>query len=543
MKIGVQLYGVLADKKEDIFETLGELKKIGYSYIEPCVALEQVPGMEHVIWPAQWLLENLSKIDSLGLEVKSCHIFAQNPLAHLGLLKEFAGKGIEFFVFKSPAELTEESLQEAAFTLTSLADGLAETGAKILIHNEREDIETKICGNTAFEHLLNLCMGKVSAQADIGWIFAAGEDPAKFLWRNRERVLALHYKDFKKNPDGSLTQVPPGSGEVNSAACCQFARFMGIPQIVDQDSFPAGDKCDNLSKALHAVNGLNGGRTETVSYLNSLDVETGEVEVIKKYDGIIEAPNWLKKSDTIIYNANGRIYSLDLRSGEDKEIYTGQCNNCNNDHVVSWDETMLGISHTDFRKGFSSQVYTVPLCGGEPKLITLNSPSFLHGISPDGKELAYCAFRQVNGKLEVDVYAIPATGGEEKRLTCGGFNDGPEYSGEYIWYNSTKSGLMQIWRMKRDGTGQEQITFNGRNNWFAHISPDGKKVAYISYRKDELESHEHLPNMQVEIWLMNADGNDQHKVVSLIGGQGSLNVNSWAGDSRHLAFVSYDFKR
>ena len=98
---------------------------------------------------------------------------------------------------------------------------------------------------------------------------------------------------------------------------------------------------------------------------------------------------------------------------------------------------------------------------------------------------------------------------------------------------------MQIWRMNRDGSGQTLITNNARNNWFAHVSPDGKQVAYLSYRAGDLDAAEHLPNMQVELWLMDADGSRQRRAASLFGGQGSINVNSWSADNRRLAFVSY----
>lgn len=94
--------------------------------------------------------------------------------------------------------------------------------------------------------------------------------------------------------------------------------------------------------------------------------------------------------------------------------------------------------------------------------------------------------------------------------------------------------------MNRDGSEQTQMTFNERNNWFAHVSPDGSRVAYLSYRKGDLEANDHLTNMQVELWLMNADGSNHRRVASLFGGQGSINVNSWSGDSKHLAFVSYE---
>lgn len=39
--------------------------------------------------------------------------------------------------------------------------------------------------------------------------------------------------------------------------------------------------------------------------------------------------------------------------------------------------------------------------------------------------------------------------------------------------------------------------------------------------------------------MMRADGQDIGDVVALLGGQGTINVNSWAPDSERLAFVAY----
>ena len=61
---------------------------------------------------------------------------------------------------------------------------------------------------------------------------------------------------------------------------------------------------------------------------------------------------------------------------------------------------------------------------------------------------------------EFDVYKVPAAGGPEIQLTTSkGLDDGPEYTpdGKYIYFNSVRSGLMQIWRMNPDGSDQQQI--------------------------------------------------------------------------------------
>jgi len=44
----------------------------------------------------------------------------------------------------------------------------------------------------------------------------------------------------------------------------------------------------------------------------------------------------------------------------------------------------------------------------------------------------------------------------------------PEFTpdGEWIYFNSSRTGRMQIWRMRPDGSRQEQLTFDDFNNWF-----------------------------------------------------------------------------
>ena len=129
-------------------------------------------------------------------------------------------------------------------------------------------------------------------------------------------------------------------------------------------------------------------------------------------------------------------------------------------------------------------------------------------------------------------------------LTQGGFNDGSEYSpdGKHIWFNSTRSGLMQLWRMNRDGSEQTQMTFSDRNNWFGHISPDGRLVTLLAYRKEDLKSHEHLPHKRVELRLMDSDGGKMKTLARFFGGQGTINVNSWSPDSRRFAYVRYGIR-
>lgn len=279
---------------------------------------------------------------------------------------------------------------------------------------------------------------------------------------------------------------------------------------------------------------------QVYSVLETVDVATGERTVRKRFDSLIEAPNWLPDGNTLLYNAGGSLWLFDLASGESRKVDTGSAARCNNDHVLSPDGGQVGLSSAG-PEG-RSLVYVAPLSGGEPRLVTPVGPSYLHGWSPDGRTLAYCAER--GG--EFDIYTMPVEGGEETRLTdAPGLDDGPEYSpdGRYIWFNSVRSGLMQVWRMDAGGRNQTRMTWDEESNcWFPHLSPDGKQVVYIAYKKGDVAPGDHPPCKHVEIRLMDADGENTRTLVRLFGGQGTLNVNSWSPDGTQLAFVSYGYK-
>jgi Tol biopolymer transport system component len=279
----------------------------------------------------------------------------------------------------------------------------------------------------------------------------------------------------------------------------------------------------------------------TYSFLETMNVETGKRSVLKKFDETVEAPNWTKDGKALIYNSGGRLYRYDLGSDKITGISTGAMTRCNNDHVLSPDGKFIAVSHNTAEDS-QSRIYILPISGGDPVLITPIAPSYLHGWSPDGNTLAYCAER--NGQF--DIYTIPVKGGIEKQLTnTPGLDDGPEYSpeGKYIWFNSTRTGLMQVWRMDADGQNQTQMTFDeNSNSWFGHISPDGSKVVSIAYKKGDVEADKHPPNKDVQLRLMAASGGDYKVLADFFGGQGTINVNSWSPDSKEFAFVSYALK-
>jgi hypothetical protein len=272
------------------------------------------------------------------------------------------------------------------------------------------------------------------------------------------------------------------------------------------------------------------------SKLEILDVENGHRKVIYSVPDSLQAPNWTKDGQALIYNRNGRLYRFDLARNSPVTIDTGFAVNNNNDHVLSFDGKMLGISNHAKEDDNKSIVYVLPVAGGKPVRVTPSGPSYLHGWSPDGKFVIYTGQR--NG--EFDIYKMSIGGGEETRLTTAkGLDDGPEYTpdGTYIYFNSTRTGRMQIWRMKPDGSDQQQITNDDYNNWFPHISPNGQWICFLSFSKD-VAPEDHPFYKRVYLRLMPIGGGQPKVIAYVYGGQGTVNVPSWSPDSKRVAFVS-----
>jgi TolB protein len=275
--------------------------------------------------------------------------------------------------------------------------------------------------------------------------------------------------------------------------------------------------------------------------LTIIDLD-GKQQVIFTADEVIEAPNWSPDGQFLVFNAGGRLFRIAPSGGQPEPIDTNPLADLNNDHVLSPDGSTIYVSSDD------GHLYAVPFDGGTPRRVsnTHDTPFhyYLHGISPDGATLAYVAVEQRGDARQVNVFTIPAVGGPDTRLTDLSMpNDGPEYSpdGRWIYFNSelaaTRPGHAQIFRMHAgDGSGLEQLTFDSYVNWFPHPSPDGRHVSVLSYPPGTVG---HPPDKDMLLRLMAPDGGELRTLAAFFGGQGTINVNSWAPDSQRLAYVAY----
>ena len=276
--------------------------------------------------------------------------------------------------------------------------------------------------------------------------------------------------------------------------------------------------------------------------IHVLDVDTGEQRMVHESDQVLyEAPNWTADGAWLIINGDGHLFRLPATGGEPERIDLGDLPALNNDHVLGPDGHHIYVSADD------GHIHRAPLTGGPAIRITQHEDHlhFLHGVSPDGATLSYVGVERLTDGtwMPPKVFAVPAQGGQRTQLTDDEHpDDGAEYSpdGRWIYFNSergsTAPGHAQLFRMRPDGTGIEQLTHDERVNWFPHVSPDGERMAYVSFPPG---TQGHPADREVILRLAAPDGTGIRDLVRLRGGQGTMNVNSWAPDSRRLAYVDY----
>jgi TolB protein len=292
------------------------------------------------------------------------------------------------------------------------------------------------------------------------------------------------------------------------------------------------------------------------SKISIFDIRDKSVRTVYQADTVFEAPNWSSDGKYLLTNSGGRIYRIPVDGDSNvkpEPVNIDPSLRLNNDHAPSPDGKFIAFSASS-PSSRQSQVYLCNADGSNAHVMVTATPSYFHGWSPDGKYLAYVLQHPgANGApANYDIFRIPAAGGESEQLDSNqGYDDGPDYSpdGKWIYFNSDRSGGWDVWRIPSEGAGPgdqkaERVTSDEMEDWFPHPSPDKKWLLFLSFPKGTATHNDKLPGTQLR--MMPLPGTHLAKtpqiqvVTTFFGGQGTINVNSWAPDSKRFAYVIYE---
>jgi Tol biopolymer transport system component len=269
------------------------------------------------------------------------------------------------------------------------------------------------------------------------------------------------------------------------------------------------------------------------------------------------------------------IYVIPVLGGTEHRLYSSPAGM--SPRTVDWSPNGTSLAITEIAADrVHSWIALLSLADTTTQRIT--SPSdqeadFGAAFSPDGSTIAFV--RGITSGVVYDVYVVPTSGGEPKRLT----HDNTWIMGSPVWtpdgrdivFSSTRGGLASLWRVSasggtprpvvgvgsnaycpsvsrkdnqlvyqqmdfknniwrlnlrdektRQGTPSIVIADKGPSLARPHLSPEGNRIAFESDRLG-----------YADIWACYSDGSNCGQLTTLHGTAGAV---TWSPDGRKIAF-------
>jgi len=236
--LGLQLYSLRDQFKNDVPGSLDKVKALGFRYAE----LAGTYGMQ----PREFI----NALKARGIQGVACHFGyerwrddaegAANEAKALGL--KYAGCAW----IPHQGAFDEKTCREAAAVFNHAGEVLAKHGLKFFYHIHGYEFQPSTQG-TLFDLLMQETKPKLVAyEMDIFWVVFPGQDPVKLLQKYGKRWELMHLKDMKKGtPLGSLSggtdvtnDVALGQGQIDLVPLLKEAKKVGVKWYFIEDESP-----------------------------------------------------------------------------------------------------------------------------------------------------------------------------------------------------------------------------------------------------------------------------------------------------------------
>jgi sugar phosphate isomerase/epimerase len=233
-RLGVQLWSVKDEIKQDFEGTLTKIGQLGFQGVE--FAGEFGPYKDNPAGLKAFL--NKNKLQCAGAHMHFDQLAADRFEATTKFYKTLGCDNLVISMDKRGAS-TEQSAQMSQ-ELTSLSAKLAAKGMRIGYHNHAQEMAGSF-GSTPWDVIARGTPKASIMQQDVGWTTFAGKDPVAYVKTYPGRTRTTHFK--AKLAEGKTEGTPIiGQDKTDWVALTRAVRQVGGTDwiIIEQEEYPNG---------------------------------------------------------------------------------------------------------------------------------------------------------------------------------------------------------------------------------------------------------------------------------------------------------------
>jgi sugar phosphate isomerase/epimerase len=249
-RIGLQLWSVKDEIKQDFEGTLTKISQLGFQGVE--FAGEFGPYKDNPVGLKAFMDKN--RLQCAGAHMHFDALTPERFDATTAFYKTLGCTSLVISMDKRGAS-TEQSAQMSK-ELSALQGKLAAKGMRIGYHNHAQEMAGAV-GSTPWDVIARNTPRGAIMQQDVGWTTFAGKDPVAYVNKYPGRTVTTHYK--AKFVDGASGGTPIiGQDKTDWAGLTRAVRKVGGTEwiIIEQEEYPNG--MGQLETVAASMKGLQG---------------------------------------------------------------------------------------------------------------------------------------------------------------------------------------------------------------------------------------------------------------------------------------------
>lgn len=247
--IGLQLYSLRNEIKEDLAGSLKKISEIGYKNLE---AAGYSDGKFYNMDPAAFKL----LVEDYGMTLTSSHVTFKND--EVGeVLYAHKEAGVKYMVWpwlNNEQRKNLDAYKSVAEDFNVIGEMCNQNGMKFGYHNHAFEFKP-IDGVIPYDLLLESTDPElVFMQIDLYWAVYAGKDPIAYFEKYPGRFELWHVKDMAAGEQKEMTEV--GTGIIDYNKIFEYASISGMKEFFVEQDVIKGDGFESVKKSFDYLNNI-----------------------------------------------------------------------------------------------------------------------------------------------------------------------------------------------------------------------------------------------------------------------------------------------